>query len=290
MSILKVEVDKNSGFCFGVVKAVEAAETLLKAGQKVWCVGDIVHNEAEAQRLENLGMSTIKHADVPNLEEGTVLFRAHGEPPASYHWVQQHGMALKDATCPVVLKLQQRIKQAWLKQKERNGQIVIYGKKGHAEVIGLCGQTNNEAIVVETEADLKLIDCSRPVEVFSQTTKSPEGLQAIVEQLQQMMQTGVEIISHDTVCRQVSGRVPRIQKFAEQYDTVVFVGGTKSSNARMLFQACRGVNPKSYFISGPEEIQDEWFTSEVQSVGVCGATSTPEWLMQQVAERIREKK
>jgi len=287
MAIIKVEVDKHSGFCFGVVKAVEAAESLLKQGQKVWCVGDIVHNEAEANRLMQLGMSTIQQSDFDQIKSGTVLFRAHGEPPASYHSAQQFGLTLKDATCPVVLKLQQRVKQAYLQQKAQNGQIIIYGKKGHAEVIGLIGQTNNEAIVVEAEADLDRIDFSRPVEVFSQTTKSPEGLQRIIALMQERAHNGIEIISHDTVCRQVSGRVPRIKRFAEQYDVIVFVGGTKSSNARMLFQACRDVNALSYFISEPDELQVDWFTGGVGSVGVCGATSTPEWLMEQVAEKIR---
>ncbi|MBI9061028.1 MAG: 4-hydroxy-3-methylbut-2-enyl diphosphate reductase [Marinilabiliaceae bacterium] len=287
MAIIKVEVDKHSGFCFGVVKAVEAAESLLKQGQKVWCVGDIVHNEAEANRLMQLGMSTIQQSDFDQIKSGTVLFRAHGEPPASYQSAQQFGLTLKDATCPVVLKLQKRVKQAYLQQKAQNGQIIIYGKKGHAEVIGLIGQTNNEAIVVETKADMDKIDFSRPVEVFSQTTKSPEGLQQIVALMQERTHNGIEIISHDTVCRQVSGRVPRLQRFAEQYDAVVFVGGTKSSNARMLFQACQDVNALSYFISEPDDLQVDWFTDGVGSVGVCGATSTPEWLMEQVAEKIR---
>lgn len=287
MAIIKVEVDKHSGFCFGVVKAVEAAESLLEQGQKVWCVGDIVHNEAEANRLKQLGMSTIQQSDFDHIKSGTILFRAHGEPPASYQTVQQFGLTLKDATCPVVLKLQQRVNQAYLQQKAQNGQIIIYGKKGHAEVIGLIGQTNNEAIVVETEADLDRIDFSRPIEVFSQTTKSPEGLQLVVALMHKKVQPGVEIISHDTVCRQVSGRVPRIKRFAEQYDAIVFVGGTQSSNARMLFQACREVNALSYFISEPDEMQLDWLTDGISSIGVCGATSTPEWLMEQVAEKIR---
>jgi len=287
MAIIKVEVDKHSGFCFGVVKAVEAAESLLKQGQKVWCVGDIVHNEAEANRLRQLGMSTIQKSYFEQIKSGTVLFRAHGEPPASYHSAEQFGLTLKDATCPVVLKLQQRVKQAYQLQKTQNGQIIIYGKKGHAEVVGLIGQTNNEAIVVETELDLDQIDYSRPMEVFSQTTKSPEGLQQIVALMKGRAHNGIEIISHDTVCRQVSGRVPRIKRFAQLYDAVVFVGGTKSSNARMLFQACREVNASSYFISEPDELQLDWFTDRIGSVGVCGATSTPEWLMEQVAEKIR---
>ena len=287
MTIIKVEVDKHSGFCFGVVKAVEAAESLLKQGQKVWCVGDIVHNEAEANRLKQLGMSTIQQSDFDQIKSGTVLFRAHGEPPASYQYAQQYGLTLKDATCPVVLKLQQRVKQAYLQQKVQNGQIIIYGKKGHAEVIGLIGQTNNEAIVVETEMDLDQIDFSRPIEVFSQTTKSPEGLQKMVGLMQERACNGIEVLSHDTVCRQVSGRVPRIKTFAQKYDAIVFVGGTKSSNARMLFQACREVNEFSYFISEPDQLQLDWFTDAVTSVGICGATSTPEWLMQKVAERIR---
>ena len=287
MAKIIVEVDQHSGFCFGVVKAVEAVESLLSQGEKVWCVGDIVHNEAEANRLKQMGMSTIQASDFDQIQSGTVLFRAHGEPPASYQLAQQYGLTLKDATCPVVLKLQQRVKRAYLQQKKQDGQIVIYGKKGHAEVIGLVGQTDNEAIVVESVVDLEKIDFARPMEVFSQTTKSPEGLLKMVTLMQQRAQNGIEVRSHDTVCRQVSGRVPRIKTFAQQYDAIVFVGGTQSSNARMLYEACREVNALSYFISEPHELKRDWFTDGLKSVGVCGATSTPEWLMEQVADKIR---
>jgi len=282
--MIQVEIDKHSGFCFGVKKAIEAASTLLENGETVHCVGDIVHNEAESLRLSKLGMHIIKHDDLPAIQSGTVLFRAHGEPPLSYLKVKEKGLALKDATCPVVLKLQQRIKAAYLAQKKANGQIIIYGKRGHAEVVGLVGQTNGEAIVIEEESELQLIDFTRPIEVFAQTTKSPDTLVQLVEAIKEQAVHPVQW--HNTTCKQVTGRVPRMGDFAKRFPVVVFVGGKKSSNAKVLFNACKKNNPKCYFVSSPDEVQKSWFDG-IDNVGVCGATSTPAWLMEDVANAIR---
>ena len=284
--MIRVEIDEYSGFCFGVKKAVEAAASLLERGEQVYCIGDIVHNEAESSRLNQLGMSVITNHDLSNIQEGTVLFRAHGEPPTSYQKVKDKGLALKDATCPVVLKLQQRIKTAYRKQKAANGQIVIYGKRGHAEVLGLLGQTNGEAIVVENMAELEAIDFDRPIEVFAQTTKNPDTLKQLIEAIE--ARAGHSIVWHNTTCKQVTGRVPRISEFAKKYSVVVFVGGQKSSNAKVLFDACKKANNNSYFVSSSDEIEDRWFVG-IDAVGVCGATSTPHWLMEDVAACIRSK-
>ncbi len=282
--MVKVEIDKYSGFCFGVRKAIEAATFLLEQGGQVYCVGDIVHNEAESSRLNKLGMSIIKDNDLSTIEKGTVLFRAHGEPPASYNKIKDKGLALKDATCPVVLKLQQRIKAAYLKQKALNGQIVIYGKRGHAEVIGLIGQTNGEAIVIEDVTELEHLDFSRPIEVFAQTTKNPDTLKQLITAIEKRV--GYSIAWHNTTCKQVTGRVPRIMAFAKKHPVIVFVGGKKSSNAKVLFNACKKTNNKSYFVSSSDEIDDKWFKG-IESIGVCGATSTPDWLLEEVATSIR---
>lgn len=286
--MIKVDIDTHSGFCFGVKKAIEAASELLKHGNDVYCVGDIVHNEAESKRLNKLGMSIIDKNEIEKINKGTVLFRAHGEPPASYESVSNAQLNLKDATCPVVLKLQQRIKKAYLEQKKNNGQIVIYGKKGHAEVIGLNGQTNNEAIIIEDESQINEIDFSRPIELFAQTTKNPETLRHIVSLIETKALRGV--VWHNTTCKQVTGRVPRITDFAQKYPLVIFVGGKKSSNARVLFDACKKANPNSYFVSSEDEIDANWLSQDIKKVGVCGATSTPQWLMEKVAEAIKALK
>ncbi|MBR8537099.1 4-hydroxy-3-methylbut-2-enyl diphosphate reductase [Carboxylicivirga sediminis] len=283
--MITVDIDKSSGFCFGVKKAIEAASQLLSDGERVYCVGDIVHNEAESTRLNQLGMRIIEHNDLEQLQDGTVLFRAHGEPPATYDKIKASGLKLQDATCPVVLKLQQRIRQAYLEQKTAGGQIVIFGKPGHAEVIGLMGQTEDEAIIIESETDIHLIDAERPVEIFAQTTKDPDKLARLVKLIQTRCHNDVKW--HNTTCKQVTGRVPRIKEFAKAYSAVVFVGGKKSSNARVLFDACKQVNPNSFFVSSAEDVRTEWFNPDTSSVGVCGATSTPNWLMEQVANYIR---
>ena len=280
-----VEIDKHSGFCFGVKKAIESASQMLELGEEVFCVGDIVHNEEEAKRLNQLGMSIIKLDDVKDIKSGTVLFRAHGEAPTSYKIIEKAGLPLEDATCPVVLKLHQRIRKAYDEQNKQNGQIVIYGKRGHAEVIGLAGQTQNEAIVIENESEIDLIDFGKPIEIFAQTTKSPRKFQQIVEQIQKKSHT--EVKWHNTTCKQVTGRVPRIQEFAKAYPLIVFVGGKKSSNAKVLFKACKEVNPKSHFVSSIEDVEKEWFNEGIDKVGICGATSTPQWLMEKMADFIR---
>jgi len=280
-----VEIDKHSGFCFGVKKAIESAENLLHSGEEVFCVGDIVHNEEEAKRLNELGMSIISPDQIKQIKRGTILFRAHGEAPPSYDRVEKAGLPLKDATCPVVLKLHQRIKKAYEAQKTQNGQIVIFGKRGHAEVIGLVGQTNDEAIVIEDKLELNSLDFNRPIELFAQTTKSPEIFNEIVELLQQKSQSDLKW--HNTTCKQVTGRVPRIQSFAKKHQLIVFVGGIKSSNAKVLFEACAKVNTNSYFVSSAADIKSEWFSNDIQNVGVCGATSTPHWLMEEVAAHIK---
>lgn len=285
MTMIKVDIDDNSGFCFGVRKAIEEATEMLKGGEKVYCVGDIVHNEEETLRLYKLGMSVMSIDDLGNIKDGTILFRAHGEPPSSYQKIKAEGLKLKDATCPVVLKLQKDIKKAYLNQKAVGGQIVIYGKRGHAEVIALVGQTNGEAMVVEDETEIELVDTSMPVEIFAQTTKDPEILRRIVRLLNE--RTDKPVKWHDTTCKQVTGRVPSVKQFASKYPVVVFVGGKKSSNAKILFQACTDVNSSSYFVSSPDEVKKEWFLPGTKRVGVCGATSTPAWLMEEVAGVIR---
>lgn len=286
MAKIIVDIDPHSGFCFGVTKAIESADELLNHGEKVFCVGDIVHNEAEALRLKKAGMQTISMDEVQYVNGGIVLFRAHGESPSSYQQIIDHKLTLKDSTCPVVIKLQQRVKAAWIEQKKHNGQIVIFGKKEHPEIKGLVGQTNGEAIVVESDLDLQQLDFNRPIELFSQTTKSPELLKNLIERINERALEGCLVVTHDTTCRQVTGRVPRIKSFAAQYDLVIFVGGTKSSNAQVLFEACKSANSFSYFITGSDEVNGQWFTPLVSRIGVCGATSTPMWLMEQVAAKV----
>ena len=281
-----VEIDSQSGFCFGVVKAVEQVEKHLSVNNHLYSLGDIVHNACEVNRLEKLGLETLTPDSFTKVTNATVLFRAHGEPPASYAVAKANNLHVIDATCPVVLKLQRRILDAWREIKSMNGQIVIYGKKGHPEVIGLLGQTNNEALLVEHLEDVSQIDFTRPVELFSQTTKSISGFQELSAVIERNMSAGVRFVSHDTICRQVANRAPNMVKFALAHDVIVFVGGAKSSNAKILFNECLQSNPKSYFVSDGSEINQQWFDPSVQSVGVCGATSTPQWLLEQVANQI----
>lgn len=282
--MIKVEIDTHSGFCFGVKKAINTATDLLQKGTPLYCVGDIVHNEAESKRLRDLGMKVISHDQLNNIE-GNILFRAHGEPPLSYSKVKEAGLKLEDQTCPVVLKLQQRIKQAYQQMLKVNGQLVIFGKLGHAEVNGLVGQTDEQAIVIESIKDVNKIDFSRPIELFAQTTKNPDELRSIIKEIE--VHSKASFAWHNTTCKQVTGRVPRIKDFALLHSVIVFVGGTKSSNAKVLFNACKETNSQSYFVSSPEEINKEWFNNAVRSIGVCGATSTPMWLMEKVAQTIK---
>lgn len=281
-----VEIDNRSGFCFGVMNAIGKAEQTLDSEEMLYSLGHIVHNELEVKRLQEIGLQTISHEEFFKLKDCKVLIRAHGEPPSTYEYARQNNITLIDATCPVVLKLQQRVKKAADAMREQNGQVVILGHQGHAEVTGLMGQTNNEAIIAETPEDLDKIDTSRPVVVFSQTTKSVDDFKKLTSNIQSQSQSG-KVEAHDTVCRQVSNRAIYLEKFALKHEVILFVGGLRSSNAQVLFNVCKQHNPNSYFVSSPEDLKAEWFTG-IQSVGVCGATSTPQWLMEQVAEKIRE--
>lgn len=281
-----VEIDQKSGFCFGVLNAIGKAEETLENEDVLYSLGHIVHNELEVKRLEAGGLITISHEQFFTLRDCKVLIRAHGEPPSTYEYALQNNIKLIDATCPVVLKLQQRVRKAADNMRQKNGQVVIFGHQGHAEVTGLMGQTDNQAIVVEHADDLKKIDPSRPVVVFSQTTKSVDEFKKLTGNIQNQSQNS-RVEAHDTICRQVSNRVLYLQKFAVRFEVIIFVGGLRSSNAQVLFDVCKQHNPQSYFVSSLEDLVDEWFTG-IQTVGVCGATSTPQWLMEKVADRIKE--
>lgn len=283
---MKIEIDEKSGFCFGVVKAITTAEQLLNSRHgAVWCLGDIVHNRVEVNRLEQMGLQTVDHTQLPHLAGKCVLIRAHGEPPETYALAERYGIEFADATCPVVAKLQERVRRAWEDMKTVGGQVVILGKPGHAEVVGLTGQTNEEAIVVESADDLSRIDFERPVCLLSQTTQSLSLFNAIRDEILRRAADPATVTVHDTICRQVSNRNPHLREFAARYDAVVFVSGSKSSNGKALYSVCREANPRSYKVEDASELRREWF-SNVESVGVCGATSTPKWLMEQVAEAI----
>lgn len=281
-----VSIDTNSGFCFGVTRAIQAAESELQKGA-LCCLGDIVHNGQEVARLELQGLQTIDYDDLRTLpSHSRVLLRAHGEPPATYWIAQQRGIEIIDATCPVVKKLQDRIRACY--EAHRNDeslppQIIIYGQPGHAEVIGLQGQTNNTAIVIESVDQLDRIDFSRPIYLFSQTTKSVEGFQNLVKAIHEKSSN---FEYHDTICRSVANRVKELQDFARANDIVFFVGGTKSSNAKVLFNHCKEANENTYFISSPDEVDLSKITNPDTRVGICGATSTPQWLMEAVSERL----
>ncbi|MDR1624543.1 MAG: 4-hydroxy-3-methylbut-2-enyl diphosphate reductase [Tannerellaceae bacterium] len=285
--MIKVEIDSGSGFCFGVVNAIQSAERELNRTNSLYCLGDIVHNSLEVERLEILGLHTIEHGELELLKDKTVLLRAHGEPPSTYETARKNRIKIIDATCPVVLRLQQKIHKCYQESKETNAQLVIYGKKGHAEVNGLVGQTDGTAIVIEKMEDLDKLDFSRDIILFSQTTKSLDGLREIEQLIRERISPAVQFNSFDTVCRQVANRLPGIKKFASAHDWVYFVAGEKSSNGKMLFEECLKANPDSVFISNAREITEP-LPPHVKNVGVCGATSTPKWLMEEVAVRIGE--
>lgn len=285
--MLEVEIDKSSGFCFGVVTAIESAERELANSDRLYCLGDIVHNSLEVERLEKMGLRTIEHEEFGQLKGEKVLLRAHGEPPSTYEIARRNGIQIVDATCPVVLRLQRKIHKCYEEKIQESGaQLVIYGKKGHAEVNGLVGQTEGNAIVIERKEDLDRLDFLRPIYLFSQTTKSLDGFQAIVAEIKSRMAENIVFEYYDTICRQVANRLPNIKAFASNHDWVYFVAGKKSSNGKMLFEECRKANPNTYFISEANEI-DSPLPEHVKKVGVCGATSTPKWLMEEVAERIK---
>ena len=286
---MQVTIDKNSGYCFGVEFAIQMAEDELHhSGGTLYCLGDIVHNRMEVERLHQQGLRVIDREQLGTLHDCKVLIRAHGEPPETYQLALQNNLELIDASCPVVLKLQNRVKHAFDATTRANGQVVIYGQPGHAEVIGLTGQTRNQALIVMTEADLDQIDFARPVTLFSQTTKSTAGfykMKSLIEARIAAAGGSLESFdANDSICRQVSNREPHLAIFAQEHDVILFVSGRKSSNGKALFSVVNAVNPRSYFIENENEIQEEWF-AEATSVGICGATSTPLWLMRQVADR-----
>jgi len=288
---MQVTIDKNSGYCFGVEFAIQMAEDELSHSDNhtLYCLGDIVHNRMEVERLHQQGLRVIDREQLGTLHDCKVLIRAHGEPPETYQLALQNNLELIDASCPVVLKLQNRVKHAYDATTRENGQIVIYGQPGHAEVIGLTGQTRNQALIVMTEADLDQIDFTRPVTLFSQTTKSTAGFYKMKALIEARIAAAGGVLesfdANDSICRQVSNREPQLARFAQEHDVILFVSGRKSSNGKALFSVVNAVNTRSYFIENEGEIQDEWLAG-VSSVGICGATSTPLWLMRQVAERV----
>jgi 4-hydroxy-3-methylbut-2-enyl diphosphate reductase len=275
---LSVRIDPNSGFCFGVIYAIQMAEDLLDEQGYLYCLGDIVHNDEEVQRLEARGLRIICHEKLAELRNEAVLIRAHGEPPATYQMAMENNLTLIDASCPVVLKLQNRIKTSF----DRKEKIFIYGKHGHAEVLGLMGQTSGEAVVFENLTELLSHELPENITLYSQTTKSTNSFYNIKNELETR---GYQVNANDTICRQVSNRDKDLRRFAAQYDQIVFVSGTKSSNGKVLYQVCRETNPQTNFISNVAEIDSAWFQPG-QSVGICGATSTPMWLMEQVRDRL----
>lgn len=279
-----IEIDKNSGFCFGVTRAINKAEEQLAKDHHLYCLGDIVHNSNEVERLKHEGLITITHEQLEQLHHVNVLLRAHGEPPSTYEIARRNNIHIIDATCPVVLQLQKRIKHTFDTQPQ-DAQIVIYGKRGHAEVNGLVGQTSGKALVIENIHEIDKIDCCRPVYLYSQTTKSVKELKKINEALTRRMTDGAQLQCYDTICRAVANRIPQIREFARRHDLILFVCGSKSSNGKILFSECLKVNPNSHLISNESEIEPQWLAG-MESIGICGATSTPMWLMNNVKQAL----
>lgn len=286
--MVKIEIDEGSGFCFGVVNAIKKAEEELANGNQLYCLGDIVHNSREVERLKEMGLITINHDEFRNLRNVKVLLRAHGEPPETYTIAKQNNIEIIDATCPVVLQLQKKIKQEYTKKGINDKQIVIYGKKGHAEVLGLVGQTNSKAIVIENPEDTAKLNFQKDICLYSQTTKSLDEFKEIVLDIKEKISAKATFGYYDTICRQVANRMPNIRRFANSHDLIFFVSGKKSSNGKMLFEECLKVNPNSHLIDNKDEIDDS-LLANAQSIGICGATSTPKWLMEEVSEYIRSK-
>ena len=276
--MINIEIDSGSGFCFGVTTAIQKAEEELAKGNTLYCLGDIVHNGQECERLKAMGLITINHEEFAQLHDVKVLLRAHGEPPATYELARKNNIEIIDATCPVVLRLQKRIKQEY--DKASGQQIVIYGKNGHAEVLGLVGQTNGEAIVIEGMKEVDRLDFTKDIRLYSQTTKSLDEFRQIVEYIQEHIAPDATLEYHDTICRQVANRMPNIRQFAASHDLIFFVCGRKSSNGKILFHECKQVNPNTYLIDQPGEI-DRSVLEGAKSIGICGATSTPKWLMEE---------
>ncbi|MBQ8705300.1 MAG: 4-hydroxy-3-methylbut-2-enyl diphosphate reductase [Paludibacteraceae bacterium] len=292
MSKLQIEIDNGSGFCFGVTTAIKKAEEELAKGTTLYCLGDIVHNGMECDRLRQMGLITINHEQLAQLHDAKVLLRAHGEPPETYELARRNNIEIIDATCPVVLQLQKRIKEQYFRGSEgtevrgdKDSQIIIFGKSGHAEVLGLVGQTQGKAIVIEKFDDVKQLDLTRDTYLYSQTTKSLDEFHRIIDYIQSHIAPGATFRSFDTICRQVANRMPNISQFATRHDLILFVCGRKSSNGKVLFNECKRLNPNSHLIEGPDEIEPEWLQG-IQTVGICGATSTPKWLMEQCEKEL----
>lgn len=281
--MVQIEIDDGSGFCFGVTTAIRKAEEELAAGKTLYCLGDIVHNGMECERLRSMGLITINHDELKALHDVKVLLRAHGEPPETYEVARRNNIEIIDATCPVVLQLQRRIKREY--DSNPDAQIVIFGKPGHAEVLGLVGQTNSKAIVIAGIGDAKALDFNRDIYLYSQTTKSLDEFHRIIDYIQEHISPEATFRSFDTICRQVANRMPNISSFAKRHDLILFVCGRKSSNGKVLFNECRSVNPNSHLIEGPDEIKREWIEG-IDTIGICGATSTPKWLMERCRDRI----
>ena len=296
MKMLQIEIDNGSGFCFGVTTAIQKAEEELAKGNQLYCLGDIVHNGMECERLRQMGLITINHDELRQLHHAKVLLRAHGEPPETYELARQNNIEIIDATCPVVLQLQKRIKKQYEASisdslipsisHSPTSQIVIFGKEGHAEVLGLVGQTAGNAIVIEHFDDVKQLDFSRDIYLYSQTTKSLDEFHRIIEYIQQHISPDATFRSFDTICRSVANRMPNISQFATKHDLVLFVCGRKSSNGKVLFNECLRINPNTHLIEGPEEIDPAWLNG-IHTVGICGATSTPKWLMEQCRDALQ---
>ena len=284
--MIHIEIDSSSGFCFGVTTAIQKAEEELAKGNTLYCLGDIVHNGKEVERLHARGLITINHEQLKQLHDVKVLLRAHGEPPETYETARRNNIEIIDATCPVVLQLQRRIKKQYDANPE--AQIVIFGKNGHAEVLGLVGQTHSKAIVMEKLEDVRLLDFGRDIYLYSQTTKNLDEFRRIIDYIQSHISPDATFRSFDTICRQVANRMPNIASFAARHDIIIFVSGRKSSNGKVLFNTCKSVNPNSYMIERPGEIDSSWIEG-VTSVGICGATSTPKWLMEQCRDSIIER-
>ncbi len=289
---MNVTIDKYSGFCFGVIHAIEMAERKLEKHGQLYCLGDIVHNGMEVKRLSGKGLKIITHEEFKQLHNCNVLIRAHGEPPETYNIAIKNNITLIDASCPIVLKLQSKIRKGYEEMIQKNGQIVIYGKLGHAEVNGLVGQTDNTAIIVDKNEDIEQIDFTRPIRLYSQTTKSIDGLARIIKKINYRIKESnngkeIDFVSNDTICRQVSNRSTQLKEFSHNFEVIIFVSGKKSSNGMFLYNLCKSVNPRTYLVAEPSEINKEWFAT-VKNVGICGATSTPMWLMEEIARIIKE--
>lgn len=291
---MQIEIDQNSGYCFGVEFAIQMAEDELADSEELYCLGDIVHNDMEVNRLNSKGLKIVTQSDLKNIRNTKVLIRAHGEPPETYKIALENNLELIDASCPVVLKLQNRIKHSYDQCEKDKGQVVIYGKEGHAEVVGLTGQTNDNAIIITTEDDLDKIDFTKSVILYSQTTKSTKGFYHIKRLIEDRIKSNNGSLelhkfkANDSICRQVSNREPHLQVFSKEHDVIIFVAGRKSSNGKALFNVCLENNPRSYFVENESELNPNWF-SFGDNVGICGATSTPGWLMESIKQSILTK-